>query len=90
MPTQAAAPSWTQARARVAALARGVRAGERTSEELDEARRELALARRDLEAARIEDHVRRCLNNAAPLTTEQRNHLAELLRPARRERGNDA
>ena len=35
-------------------------------------------------ARKLEDHVRKILAEAPPLTDEQRNALAELLRPVRR------
>ncbi len=68
--------SWKVKRARVAALARGVRAGERTQAELDE-------ARRDLQAEMAEVHITRILAAAPPLSNAQRTSLAELLRPIR-------
>ena len=47
---------------------------------------EIALARRDLEASKLADHIERVLAEAPPLTDEQRSKLAELLRPVRRGR----
>lgn len=41
---------------------------------------EVASARRDFSAARIEDHVRELLAKAPPLTSEQRERIAALLR----------
>ena len=41
----------------------------------------LADARRDLRAAELEEHVRRIVDDAPPLTAEQRDRLAALLRP---------
>lgn len=38
-------------------------------------------ARRDLRAANLADHIRRVVNEAPPLTDEQRARLAALLRP---------
>ena len=38
--------------------------------------------RRDLRAAKLADHIRRVVDEAPPLTTEQRDRLAVLLRPA--------
>lgn len=39
-------------------------------------------ARRDLRAANLEQHVRRIVDQAPPLTDEQRNKIAALLRPS--------
>ena len=45
-------------------------------------------ARRDLRAAELEEHVRRIVDAAPPLTAEQRDRLAALLRaPATRHDG---
>lgn len=41
--------------------------------------------RRDLAEAKIADYIDKVLASAPPLNDEQRNRLAELLRPARRE-----
>ena len=38
-------------------------------------------AKRDLEAVKLEDHIRRVVDQAPPLTAEQRDRLATLLRP---------
>ena len=62
--------SWTTERARVASLCRS-----RTPDDpvlLD--------ARRDLRAARAEDYIKRLVDGAPALTTEQRDRLAVLLR----------
>jgi hypothetical protein len=40
----------------------------------------LANARRDLRAAELEEHVRRIVDDAPPLTAEQRDKIAALLR----------
>lgn len=77
------APEVRCARAKVAALSRGVRAGERPRKDLEAARRELA-------AANIEAYVTRTLADAPPLTDEQRTRLAELLKPVRRRAGGAA
>ncbi len=37
--------------------------------------------RRQLKAARLEDHVRSIVNSAPPLSDEQRERIAALLRP---------
>ena len=63
--------SWTSERARVASLSRS-----RTAD--DPA---LLDARRDLRAARAEEYVRQLVESAPPLTSEQRDRLAVLLRP---------
>ena len=62
--------SWTQDRARVASLSRS-----RTPDDPD-----LIAARRNLRAARLEDYIRRTVDAAPPLTAEQRDRLAVLLR----------
>ncbi|MGC4109452.1 MAG: hypothetical protein QM747_03290 [Nocardioides sp.] len=41
----------------------------------------VAAAQRDLAAAKIEDFIQRTVDDAPPLTDEQRNRLAALLRP---------
>lgn len=41
--------------------------------------------RRDLRAAELEEHIRRLVDQAPPLTSEQRARLAALLRPTRGE-----
>ena len=64
--------SWTTKRARVAALSRGVRAGERTQAELDD-------ARRDLKAVRLADHVAKALSTAPTLTPDQLGRVAAIL-----------
>lgn len=38
--------------------------------------------RRDLRATELAEHVRRIVDQAPPLTNEQRNRIAALLRPA--------
>jgi hypothetical protein len=40
----------------------------------------LPVLRRDLRAAELEEHVRRIVGNAPPLTAEQRDRIAALLR----------
>ena len=71
--------SWTHERARIAALTRAIRAGERPVD--DPA---LPEARRNLKAARAADYIRKVLEEAPPLSDEQRTQLAELLKPVRR------
>ena len=44
-------------------------------------------ARRDFNAARLDDYIRHTLDQAPPLTDEQRSRLAELLRPVRNQQG---
>ena len=64
--------SWTQERARVAALTRS-----RTVDDPD-----LVGARRDLAAARLADYIRKTVDAAPPLTQQQRDELTLLLRGA--------
>lgn len=64
--------TWTQERARVAALSR-----DRAPDDP-----ELLTARQRLKAARLEDHVRKTVESWPPLTNEQLDHVAALLRPA--------
>lgn len=61
--------SWTQERARVASLSRSRRPDDP----------DLLEARRALRAARLEDHVAKVLDEAPPLTPEQRSRIASLL-----------
>jgi hypothetical protein len=42
---------------------------------------DLVTARRDLAAAKLEAYVQRVVSEAPPLTSEQRDRLAALLRP---------
>lgn len=63
--------SWTTERARVASLTRS-----RTNDDP-----ELVLARQRLKAARVEDYIARVVSEAPPLTPEQRDRIASLLRP---------
>lgn len=69
----------THYRAKVGALSRAVKNGERPRN--DPA---LAKARQDLAAAKVADYINRTLADAPPLTNEQRTRLAELLKPLRR------
>jgi hypothetical protein len=64
--------SWTQDRARVAALSRS-----RTPDDPD-----LADARRALRAARAEDYIRTLVDAAPPLTDDQKRRLSVLLNGA--------
>lgn len=61
--------TWTHERARVASLTRS-----RTADDPD-----LVEARRNLRTARLEDYIRRVVDEAPPLSTEQRERLAALL-----------
>lgn len=63
--------SWTAERARVASLTRS-----RTPDDPD-----LIDARRRLKAERLSDYIQRVVDDAPPLTNEQRTHLAALLAP---------
>ena len=63
-------PSWTHERARVASLSRS-----RTDDDPD-----LIGARRNLKAERLADYIKRQVDSAPPLTTDQRDRLALLLR----------
>lgn len=62
--------SWTTERARVASLSRS-----RTPDDPD-----LIDARRNLRTERLAEHIARVVDEAPPLTTEQRDRLALLLR----------
>lgn len=66
--------SWTSERARVAALSRSRCADDP----------ELVGAKNELRIARLEDYITRVVNEAPPLTEEQRDRLAGLLRAAPR------
>lgn len=61
--------SFTTERARVAALSRS-----RTPDDP-----ELVDARRSMRTERLADHIRRVVDEAPPLTTEQRSRLAAIL-----------
>jgi hypothetical protein len=63
-------PSWTSERAKVASLTR--------SREPDDPA--LVNARRNLRALRLEEHVLRVLSDLPPLTDEQCERIAALLR----------
>lgn len=65
--------SWTHERARVASLTR--------SRSADDP--ELVAAKRNLRAVRLEDYIKRVVDEAPELTAEQRERLAALLCPAR-------
>ncbi len=64
--------SWTSHRARLASL---TRFQPENAEALDD-------ARRALRAARLEDYIRETVDAAPPLSSEQRDRLALLLRGA--------
>jgi hypothetical protein len=72
-------PAAAHHRAKIAGLGVGVKTGVRRPDDP-----ELRTARRDYAAARIHDYVLQTLAEAPPLSDEQRNALAELLRPVRR------
>lgn len=63
--------SWTEDRARVAALSRS-----RTPDDP-----ELVDARRDLRAARAEDYIKALVDGFPPLSDEQKRRLSVLLNP---------
>ena len=63
--------SWTTERARVASLTRS-----RPADDPD-----LITARVNLKAARLEDHITKLVADWPPLTPEQRDRIASLLRP---------
>lgn len=67
--------AWTHERARVAALSRCVKSGERAPDDP-----ELQDAKRNLRALRLEDHVQKVIAEAPPLTPEQRDRIAVILR----------
>lgn len=62
--------TWTSERAKLASLSRS-----RKPDDPD-----LTEARRNLRALRLEEHVREILAKAPPLTDEQRDRIAGLLR----------
>jgi hypothetical protein len=62
-----------KARARHAAVSRGVRAGERSPEELVE-------TKRDLVAANLEQYVHQAVDSCPTLTREQIDRVAAILR----------
>ncbi len=64
--------TWTHYRAQVATLSRS-----RSADDPD-----LVEARRNLRAARLEDHVEKALADVPPLTEAQRLRIALLLAPA--------
>lgn len=66
------AESWTTQRAKVASLSR--------SRKSDDP--ELIQARRNLKALKLEEYVRNVVDQAPPLTPEQADRIAALLRPA--------
>lgn len=69
-------PEAAHHRGRIAGLTRAVRNGERPADdpELDDARQSLA-------AARLASYIERTLADWPTLTTEQRDRLAQLLKP---------
>jgi hypothetical protein len=64
--------TWTQARSELALLHR---------DHPDDAEA-IAAARRDYRAARAEDYIRKLVDQAPPLSDEQRTRLAAILRPS--------
>lgn len=67
---------WTKERARVAALTRGVRAGERTQAELDEA----IVA---FKKSRVDEYVAKIVESWPVLDESQIDRIAALLRSVR-------
>jgi hypothetical protein len=67
-------PTWQSERAKIAALTRGIRAGERDADdpELDE-------AYRNFHALRLEEHVRKVLAEAPRPTDERLQSIAAML-----------
>lgn len=65
--------AWTHDRARVASLSRS-----RTPDDPD-----LVRAREDLRTSRLEEAIKRAVEQAPPLTDEQRSRLSGLLAPSR-------
>lgn len=76
--TASAEPSWRADRARIAALTRAIRAGERLPDDPD-----LADAQRNLRYKRTAEYIVKVVGQAPPLSDDQLSRLAELLRPAR-------
>lgn len=70
--------SWKSERARVAALARCVKTGERSPEDPD-----LIEARRNLCALKLEEHIRLALSATPSLTDDQVEYLIALLNAKR-------
>jgi hypothetical protein len=68
----------TTARAKIGALSRCIKNGERQPDDP-----EYLAAKRDLAATSIEEYIERTIAKAPPLTAEQSTQLAELLKPVR-------
>ena len=68
------ATTWKQDRAQIAAITRGIRAGEREADDP-----QLATAYRNLREKRLAEHIEEVLAQAPPLTAEQRDRLATIL-----------
>lgn len=62
--------SWTAERARIAGMTRS-----RPADDPD-----LLAARQNFKALRLEDHIRRVVSEAPPLTDAQRDRIATILR----------
>jgi len=69
-PTEAFVSTWTHHRARIASLSRSRRPDDP----------DLVEARRDLAAERLASHVARVVAEAPPLTEQQRDRVAAILR----------
>jgi hypothetical protein len=68
-------PQVSKARARVAALSRCVNTGERSADDPV-----ITSAKAELAAANLQSYVERVLATAPPLTDEQRDRIAAILR----------
>ena len=65
---------WTHDRAQIAAIKRGIRAGEREADDP-----QLETAYRNLREKRLAEHIEHVLALAPPLTAEQRDRIALIL-----------
>lgn len=78
MPRGSLSDAAARHRGRIAGLTRAVRNGERPADDP-----ELTEARRDLRAEVLAGHVEKVLAQAPPLTDEQRDRIAAILRSGR-------
>jgi hypothetical protein len=77
--------TWTSERAKIAAITRGIRAGERPADDP-----KLVEARRNLRALRLEKHVTEVIDGWPPLSEEQCQRIAGRLLAGTNRGGNDA